>query len=88
MAGIIVERSGSRRKAAAARSKPGAHHAAAAPDFGDVGQVDVVDVVVAHGRRLGVGLAFFQAGVGVGENVEAFAIGGHACRIRCRCGPS
>src|SRR5215218_2173510 len=59
--------------------QPGADHAAAAPDLGDLGQVEVVLVVlrVVERRRLGVGLALGLAGVGVLEDVQPLGVGGH-----------
>ena len=59
--------------------QPGADHAAAPPDLGDLGQVEVVLVVlgVVERRRLGVGLALDLAGVGVLEDVQALGVGGH-----------
>ena len=47
--------------------QPGADHAAAPPDLGDLGQVEVVLVVLGllERRGLGVGLALDLAGVGV-----------------------
>ena len=59
--------------------QPGADHAAAAPDLGDLGQVEVVLVVLGllERRGLGVGLALDLAGVGVLEDVEPLGVGGH-----------
>src|SRR5215218_2182445 len=59
--------------------QPGADYAAAAPDLGDLRQVEVVLVVlgVVERRRLGVGLALDLAGVGVLEDVQALGISGH-----------
>ena len=57
--------------------QPGTDYAAAAPNFGNVREIDVIDVVIPDRRGFGVGLAFLEACVGVCENVEAFAKGGH-----------
>ena len=59
--------------------QPGGDHAAAPPDFGDIGQRQVVLVVlgIAHRRGLGVQLVGLLADVGVLQDRQAFGIGGH-----------
>ena len=59
--------------------EPRGDHAAAAPDLGDVGQVQVVLVVLgmAQRRRLGVDGPLRLADVGVLQDVQALGVGGH-----------
>ena len=59
--------------------QPRGHYAAAPPDLGDVGQVQVVLVVfrIAHGRGFGVGVAAAFACVGVLQDVQPFGVCGH-----------
>src|SRR5882724_1950163 len=59
--------------------QPGGDNAATAPDFGDVGEIEVVLIVLGIAERRGFGVDFAMrfAGVGVFENVEAFGVGGH-----------
>src|SRR6266436_307750 len=59
--------------------QPGGNDAAAAPDFRDVGEIEVVLVVFGIAQRRGfrVGFVMLLADVGVLEDVEAFGVGGH-----------
>ena len=59
--------------------EPGADHAAAPPDLGDFGRVDLIAVVlgVLERRRLGVGLTLVQPGVGVADDAQPLGVGGH-----------
>ena len=57
--------------------QPGTDDAATAPDLGNVGQIDIIDIVISDRCRLRVDLTFFQTGIGAGENVETFAEGCH-----------
>src|SRR5215218_4195992 len=78
-AGELLQVAGFLQRRRGQVEQPGADHAAPAPDLGDLGQVEVVLVVlgVVERRRLGVGLALDLAGVGVLEDVEALGVGGH-----------
>src|SRR5271165_5129162 len=60
--------------------QPGGHHATAAPDFGDVSEVEVVLVVLGVTERRGFGVGFALvgfAGVGVLQDIQAFGVRGH-----------
>ncbi len=59
--------------------QPRRDDAAAAPDLGDIGQVEVVRVVlgVAERRGFGVDGASLRADVGVAKDVQPFGVGGH-----------
>ncbi len=59
--------------------QPGGDYAAAAPDFGDVGQIQVVLIVLGVPQRggLGIGGPLPLAGVGMMEDVQPLRVGGH-----------
>src|SRR5271165_6572869 len=60
--------------------QPGSDNATAAPDFGDVSEVEVVLVVLGVTERRGFGVGFALvgfAGVGVLQDIQAFGVGGH-----------
>ena len=59
--------------------EPRRDDAAAAPHFRDVGEIEVILIVlrIAQGRSLSVGFAMRFAGIGVLENVQAFRISRH-----------
>jgi len=69
-----VLRKGSRRQV----EQPRADHAAAAPDLGDIREIEVVIEIVIHARR-GFRVHLVRAGVdiGVGQDVETLAKGRH-----------
>jgi len=59
--------------------QPGADDAAATPDLGDFGHIDVVLVQVGMAQRRGlcIGLALHLAGVGIFDDVQTLRIGRH-----------
>src|SRR6266478_1965126 len=59
--------------------QPGGHDAAAAPDFGDVSEVEIVLIMfgIAQRRGFGVGFVVLLADIGVLQNVQAFRVRGH-----------
>ena len=59
--------------------QPRGDDAAAPPDLGDVGQVQVVLVVLGVAQRRGFGIdgALLLAGVGVAEDIQPLRVGGH-----------
>src|SRR5712692_4539861 len=59
--------------------EPGSDDAAAAPDFGNVGEIEIVLVVFGISQRGGLGVCFvvLLSDIGVLENVQAFGVGGH-----------
>src|ERR1700735_2414503 len=59
--------------------EPGRDDAAAAPDFGDVGQVEIVLIMfgVAEGRGFRINGVLLLADVGGTQNSQAFGVGGH-----------
>ena len=59
--------------------QPRGDHAAAPPDLGHVGQIEVVLVMlrIAQRRRFGVGFALLFADVGGLQNAQALGVGGH-----------
>src|SRR6266702_3005868 len=59
--------------------QPGCNNAAAAPNFGDVREIEIVLIVFRVAQRSGfrVGLAVGLAGVGVLQDVQALSVGGH-----------
>ena len=59
--------------------QPRGDDAAATPDLGDVGQVQIVLVVLGVAQRRGFGIdgALLLAGVGVAKDVQPLRVGGH-----------
>lgn len=59
--------------------QPRTDHAAAPPDLGDLGEIQVVLVKLGTAQRrcFGIGFARVFAGVGMAQNVQAFGIRGH-----------
>src|SRR6266849_373057 len=59
--------------------QPGSDDAAAAPDFGDVSEVEIVLIMfgIAQRRGFGVGFVVLLADIGVLQNVQAFRVRGH-----------
>src|SRR6266850_8111691 len=59
--------------------QPGCDNAAAPPDFGYVGEVEIVLVVfgIAQWRGFGVGFMMLLAHIGMLKDIEAFCVSGH-----------
>ena len=70
--------------------QPGSDHAAAAPDFGDVREIEIVLVMFGIAKRgsFRVILTLRFSCVGVLENVQGLRRRLPSTRIRFRCGPS
>src|SRR5579863_6307169 len=71
--GLLEERDGGEVE------QPGSNHGAAAPDFGDIGEIEVILIMLGIAKRRGfrIGFALLFADVGVFEDVEALGVGGN-----------
>jgi hypothetical protein len=69
--------------------QPGSDHAAAAPDFGDVGQrqVELVILGIAQRGRLGIDLCCFLPTLARTQDRRFLRRRPPSGRTRCRCGP-
>jgi len=59
--------------------QPRGHDAAAPPDFGHIGQVEIILVILRIAQRssFGIGRALLFAGIGVVQNIQTLGVGSH-----------